>query len=72
MSRKQPIIVRTYKSRRKMERDLNRLARRGYVVSQSSGTVDSFARRMVMPFIFRRNRATVTYKLSVAPDQSEV
>lgn len=64
MARKQPIIVRTYKSRRKMERDLNRLARKGYVAVQTSGTVDSFARRMVMPFIFRRNRATVTYQLS--------
>ena len=64
MSRTQPIIVRTYKSRRKMERDLNRFARKGYVVVQTSGTVDSFARRMVMPLIFRRSRATVTYRLS--------
>lgn len=52
------IVVREYRSRGQMERGLNRMAARGYVVGEQSGTFGS-------PFRWRwdRRRVVVTFRL---------
>jgi len=46
-------VVRTYKTRRQMERGIGRMAERGYQVSHQSGEFTT------NPFVFRWNRRKV-------------
>lgn len=56
-------VVKTYASRRQMERGLGRMAGRGYRVQQQSGEFTT------NPFAFRWNRrkVVVTFALDEAP-----
>lgn len=57
-SRQRKVVVKTYTSRRQMERGLNRMAERGYVVQEQSGHFGS-------PFAWRwnRRRVVLTFRL---------